>query len=119
MAETPRLPRGLRAAGKRLWTDTVDDFELAEHERALLLQACRTADALDDLQKALERDGVLSESSQGTRVHPALPELRQQRITFARLVAALGLESGVQDEDAPKQQRRATRGTYGIKGVVS
>lgn len=118
MADNPTLPRGLRAAGKRLWTDTLDGFELAEHERALLLQACRTADALDDLQKVLERDGVLNESSQGTRVHPALPELRQQRITFARLVAALGLESGVQEEDAPKQQRRATRGVYGISAVV-
>ncbi|WFS11861.1 terminase [Rhodococcus aetherivorans] len=119
MADVPKPPRGLRVAGKRLWTDTLTDFELAEHEQALLLQACRTADALDDLQKVLERDGVLNESPQGVRVHPALPELRQQRITFARLVAALGLESGVQEEGAPKQQRRATRGTYGIKGVVS
>ncbi|REE74377.1 hypothetical protein C8E05_3812 [Rhodococcus wratislaviensis] len=118
----PRTPAGLRAAGKRLWSSTVDDFELAEHELGLLLQACRTADALDALQKALDRDGVLNNSSQGTRVHPALPELRQQRIAFARLVAALGLESGVQEDSAPKQPkqpRRATRGVYGIAGVAS
>ncbi|WP_231911998.1 P27 family phage terminase small subunit [Rhodococcus sp. HS-D2] len=119
MADKAKPPAGLRAAGKRLWSDTLEDFDLAEHERGLLLQACRTADSLDELQKVLERDGVLNESSQGTRVHPALPELRQQRITFARLVAALGLESGVQEDEAPKQQRRSVRGTYGIKGVVS
>ncbi|OBA32781.1 hypothetical protein A5767_16290 [Rhodococcus sp. 852002-51564_SCH6189132-a] len=119
MVDEVKPPRGLRAAGKRLWIDTLEDFDLAEHERGLLLQACRTADALDELQKVLDRDGVLNESPQGTRVHPALPELRQQRITFARLVAALGLESGVQDEDTTKQQRRGVRGTYGIKGVVS
>lgn len=117
----PKPPAGLRAAGKRLWSATLEEYELAEHERELLLQACRTADALDALQKVLERDGVLNESAQGTRVHPALPELRQQRITFARLVAALGLETGVVEEEgkAPKHQRRAPRGTYGIKGVVS
>lgn len=119
MADKAKPPAGLRAAGKRLWCDTLEDFDLAEHERGLLLQACRTADSLDELQKVLERDGVLNESSQGVRVHPALPELRQQRITFARLVAALGLESGVQEDEAPKQQRRSVRGTYGIKGVVS
>ncbi|MCQ4120438.1 terminase [Rhodococcus tibetensis] len=118
MSQT-RTPAGLRAAGKRLWSSTTDEFELAEHERGLLLQACRTADALDALQKVLERDGVLNESSQGTRVHPALPELRQQRIAFARLVAALGLESGVQEDSAPKQPRRAPRGVYGITGAVS
>lgn len=115
MAEL-KPPRGLRTAGKRLWTDTLATFELAEHERALLLQACRTADALDSLQSALDRDGVLNESSQGVRVHPALPELRQQRITFARLVAALGLPAG-EEEAAP--QRRSTRGVYGIQGAVS
>ncbi len=111
-------PTGLRAAGKRLWSDTVAQYEMTAHERELLLQACRTADSLDALQKVLDRDGVLNESSQGTRVHPALPELRQQRVTFARLVAALGLESGVAEEETPKQQRRATRGVYGIRGAV-
>lgn len=119
MADKPKPPTGLRAAGKRLWSDTLEDFDLAEHERGLLLQACRTADSLDDLQKVLERDGVLNKSSQGTRAHRALPELRQQRITFGRLVAASGLESGVQEDDAPKQQRRSVRGTCVIKGVVS
>ncbi|MFD6676059.1 terminase [Rhodococcus zopfii] len=112
-------PAGLRAAGKRLWSSTLDEYDLAEHERGLLLQACRTADALDALQKVLDRDGVLNESSQGTRVHPALPELRQQRVTFARLVAALGLETGVVEDDAPSKSSRTPRGVYGITGVVS
>lgn len=118
MSAKPPVPRGLGSAGKSLWSSTVDEFELAAHEEQLLLQACRTADALDELQKVLTRDGVLGESSQGARVHPALPELRQQRMTFARLVAALGLPSGEQGDEAPKSQRRSVRGTYGITGVV-
>jgi hypothetical protein len=66
-------------------------------------------------------DGPLDESPQGRKVvHPALPELRQQRMAFARLIAALGLPTDVEDDDqAPKQQRRSVRGVYGITGVVS
>ena len=113
-------PRGLKASGQRLWKSTVEVFELEEHELGMLREACRTADSIDGLQAAVDRDGVLNESPQGLRAHPALVELRQQRICFARLVAQLGLPTGEQQE-APSAggQRRATRGVYGITGVVS
>ena len=119
MAKTERshpVPRGLKAAGRRLWKSTVDVFELEEHELGLLREACRTADAIDGLQAAVDRDGVLNVSPQGLRAHPALVELRQQRICFARLVAQLGLPTG---DEASAGQRRAARGVYGITGMVS
>ncbi|TYQ02022.1 UNVERIFIED_ORG: hypothetical protein L601_000800000360 [Gordonia westfalica J30] len=115
--DLPAPPPGLDDAGRALWERTFEEYEdLSAHEEQLLLEACRTADALDRLQRTLDRDGVLNESSQGTRVHPALPELRQQRVTFARLIAVLGLPTGEQDESSPKPQRRSARGTYDIKG---
>lgn len=85
-----------------------------------LREACRTADGLEDLQAVVDRDGVIDDSPHGRRAHPALVELRQQRIAFARLVAQLGLPVGDQDaEHVPgQQQRRATRGVYGITGAV-
>lgn len=88
--KAPAVPRGLKATGRGLWNSTVREFELDEHDLGLLREACRTADALDALQAALDRDGVLDESPQGRRAHPALVELRQQRICFARLVASWG-----------------------------
>lgn len=112
------VPGGLKASGRKLWRSTVDDFELEEHELSILREACRTADGIDGLQAAVDRDGVLSESSQGVRAHPALVELRQQRICFARLVAQLGLPTGDEDAAATHGQRRATRGVYGITGAV-
>ena len=121
MAETQRehpVPRGLRASGRLLWRSTVTDFELEQHELSILREACRTADGIDGLQAAVDRDGVLNESSQGIRAHPALVELRQQRICFARLVAQLGLPTGDQDAEAGGSQRRAMRGVYGITGVA-
>jgi hypothetical protein len=64
------------------------------------------------LQAVLDTDGPISESSQGIRAHPAAVELRQQRIVLARLLAALNVQSGEQDETA-----RGARGVYSIGGA--
>jgi hypothetical protein len=110
----PKPPRGLNVAGRTLWKSILDDFELSEHERSLLHQACRTVDSLDALQGLLDVEGLTSESSQGVRIHPALAELRQQRITLAKLFAALHLPKG---EDERTGQYRGPRGVYGIGGA--
>ncbi len=122
MTDTPdtETPSGLRWSGRRLWEATVSDYELTEHETGLLLQACRTLDALDVLQARLDADGPMVESSRGLRAHPSLPEMRQQRITLARLLAAVGLPTGVEDQDdRPKKQRRSVRGVYNVHGGQS
>ncbi|MFW6776262.1 hypothetical protein ACOACO_18420 [Nocardioides sp. CPCC 205120] len=113
----PRPPRGLRASGRELWKAVVTDFELTEHESTVLREACRTADSIDDLQTLLDNEGLMSSTSQGPRVHPALVELRQQRITLARLFAALRLPVG--EEPERSQARSGVRGPYGVQGVVS
>ncbi|MCT2088345.1 terminase [Micrococcus terreus] len=84
-----QAPRGLRAGGKRLWTAVTDEFELAEHELSVLVEACRTVDALAELEKIIRAEGVTNVSPQGVRAHPALVEARQQRVTLAKLVASL------------------------------
>ena len=99
----PAPPRGLGAAGKRLWSVVVEEFELAEHETGLLVEACRTVDACEALQARLDAADVLDESPHGLRVHPALPELRQQRATLTKLLASLRLPSGL--EGQPKARR--------------
>jgi hypothetical protein len=86
--------------------------------RLFLRESCRTADSLDDLQALLDAEGITSESSQGLRVHPALVELRQQRIAFARLLTALRIPTG--DTGVGRTQTRGgTRGVYGIAGSAS
>ena len=115
MTRVARAPAGLRASGRALWKAVLTDFELTEHEETVLREACRTADALDDLQALLDHDGLMSESSQGARVHPALVELRQQRIAFARLLTALRIPSG--EADGRAQARGGIRGIYGLRGV--
>jgi phage terminase small subunit len=112
MTETPvtapETPVGLQWSGRKLWQAVTTDWELSEHETGLLLQACRTVDLLDGLQARLDADGPIIDSPQGLKAHPAAAELRQQRITLARLIAALGLPTG----DDTNKPRRAARGVY-------
>jgi len=99
----------LGASGQRLWDDLTFRFSLDEGETALLVQACRTVDSLDTLEAAVAADGVVIETPQGQRAHPALVEARQQRITLARLVSALRVpDDGAEDdgEGARRPQRR-------------
>jgi hypothetical protein len=110
--EAPKPPKGLRSSGRKLWTSVVRDYDLDEHETSVLLQAARTADLLDDLQAVLDRDGVMADSSQGIRAHPAATEARQQRIVLARLVAALGLPAGLEDDGRNLPTQGGARGAY-------
>ena len=113
----PRPPTGLRRSGRALWRAVLTDYELDEHETTILREACRTADSLDDLQALLDVEGLMSESSQGARVHPALVELRQQRVTFARLLTALRIPTGETSAIGRTQHRGGPRGVYGVAGV--
>jgi hypothetical protein len=119
---TAKAPAGLRPAGKRLWSSVTDDYDLDEHELALLLEASRTVDVLADLDTVVRKEGPLVESPHGRKANPAAVEARQQRITLARLLAALRLpagEEGDEQQNARPQRRSGARGVYGIRGAVS
>src|SRR4051812_35222332 len=66
--DLPAPPDGARDAGRRLWEAVVRDYELSEHELALLRQAVHVVDACADLQAMVDRDGPLRDG----RAHPAL-----------------------------------------------
>ncbi|MGW5339580.1 hypothetical protein ACWEQD_14325 [Rhodococcus pyridinivorans] len=107
----PKPPPGCTAVGRRLWNAVLDEYELDTHEVAVLREAVRTVDQIEQLQAVVKTDGPMQNSPQGRRVHPAVAELRQQRIVLARLLAALNIPA----EDASRPVR-APRGVYGIRG---
>jgi hypothetical protein len=92
-------PRGLRAPGKRLWVAVTSEFDLDPPEAALLEEACRTRDLLADLRREIAQNPPVIDSSQGPRVHPAVVEVRQQRLVLAKLIAGLGLPKGLADDE--------------------
>jgi hypothetical protein len=106
-----RAPRGLNPAGRKLWDALNSEFALEQHELLLLENAARTADLVAGLQALLDEEGLVS----GGKTHPALPEIRQQRITLARLLVALRVPSG-EESDRPAGQRRGIRGVYQLGG---
>lgn len=111
-----RTPPGLKAGGKKLWKAVTDEFELGEHELSVLLEASRTVDALDALEKIVRSEGVTHVSPQGVRAHPALVEARQQRVTLAKLVASLRIPLDDDQEAGRYAQQRS--GVRAIKGVA-
>lgn len=121
-SETPSVPAGARDAGRRLWLSVVSEYDLDEHETAILLEAVRTVDLLQELEARAAKDGAVIDSPQGLRAHPAVVEARQQRIALARLLAALRLpagEAGDRQANARPQRRAGVRRPYGIRGAVS
>jgi phage terminase small subunit len=104
----PATPRNLGAAGRRLWDSSTDNFEWAQHELAILEEACRTRDRIVQLDAAVQADGVMISSSQGARVHPGIAEARQQRLVLARLLYTLGIPP-LEEDVLPK--------TGGVRGV--
>jgi hypothetical protein len=110
-------PEGVQEAGARLWASVLADYELEEHERALLVEAVRTLDLLTDLEALVRVEGPVIDSPQGRKAHPAAVEARQQRIALARLLAALRLPTGDESDEARPQRRVGVRGHYGIRSA--
>ena len=112
----PAPPRGAQAAGRRLWRAVLREFELEEHEQTLLRQAVHVADLCDGLQREVDAEGFLRDG----RIHPAVVELRQQRIVLARLIVALRVPLGVMEgKSEDRTQHRGTRGVYALRGGVA
>lgn len=109
-----KTPAGLKPGGRKLWRSITADYELGEHELSILLEASRTVDALEALEKIVREDGVTNVSPQGVRAHPALVEARQQRVTLAKLVASLRIPMDEEHGAGRLPQQRS-----GVRAVSS
>lgn len=116
-AETIPAPpegAGLGQTGTDLWTGINTVFSLDEepHKQAVLLQACRTADQIEELEQARREPGftltVLGSQKQEV-INPILGELRQLRAAQASLLRVLGLPDS-DDATLEKAARRSAAG---------
>lgn len=112
----PPAPRGSGTEGRKLWRSILQEYDLAEHEVALLVRACRVADTCAALQEVVDRDGPLTTTRLGeVKASAAVVELRQQSIVLARLIVALRVPLGDQEDGSQARlQRRGARGVYSI-----
>lgn len=109
-----RAPKGLAAPGRRLWAAVAADFDMSESEAAQLAEACFVRDRIDQLRAQVDADGLMLESSQGSRLHPGVAEIRAQQLALARLLATLGVPGLAEDALPPS---RGVRGVYGMRSV--
>ena len=119
MTQIPKAPDGLHDAGARLWHSVSDLYELDEHEATLLLQASRITDVLDQLTETIEAEGVVNETPQGQRAHPAAVEFRQQAIVLARLEAALRLPAGAEGDIKMGARPPRHQGFHGVHKLTA
>ena len=91
-------PNGLGKPGLKLWKSVTYEFDLAEHEAAQLEEAARVRDTIAALREVVDRDGLMISSSQGSRLHPGVAEIRQQQLALARILATLDVPVLAEDD---------------------
>ena len=95
-----RSPAGLQAEGKRLWRSITRVFDLENdpHKRHILVQACRVADIVVELDEAAAEAPLTVKGSMGQPViSPFIAEARVQRALLAQLLARLNFEEFRED----------------------
>lgn len=102
-------PKGLGAAGSKLWRDVTGKYDLRADELVTLESACRASDRILDMER--ERDGeVMAKGSMGqVVVHPLIAEIRAHEAQVTSLLARLKLpdETGAATEQPRSTQARA------------
>ena len=106
-----RPPSGLKASGKRLWLSVVGKYVLTAAEVEMLGQACRTADELDRLEKAVRALPELTTTGSTGKLkpHPLLAEVRAHRLLLERLTSALCLPNEDEETGRSPGQKHGPR----------
>src|SRR6187200_232259 len=106
-----RPPAGLKASGKRLWLSVIGKYVLTAAEVEMLGQACRTADELDRLERAVRQlsDLTVAGSTGQPKAHPLLEEVRRHRVLLERLAGALNLPDEDQEVGLRPGQKHGKR----------
>ena len=102
--------------GQTLWASLLEQHpSMSDPEKAVALEACRTADLIDRLEAICRVSDPVIENERGTLVtHPAIVEVRQQRQTLKQLVASLRLPD---QATGKRPQVRSARGAYKTSGT--
>ena len=104
-------PTCLKTSGKRLWVAVAESFVLNPGELAMLEQACRTADELDRLERAVRALPELTTAGSTGQVkpHPLLAEVRAHRLLLERLTGSLNLPDEDEEQGLRPGQKHAQK----------
>ncbi|HJK99292.1 MAG TPA: hypothetical protein RMF84_18850 [Polyangiaceae bacterium LLY-WYZ-14_1] len=93
--QVPDPPEPFGEGGRRLWESALRAFDFEDHERILLVEACRTKDLIDAAKAELDRDGptVLDRFGQA-KIHPAEGIVSRGAQRLRMLFRELGFTGG-------------------------
>lgn len=115
-----KAPVGLGTAGRRLWREVVNEYELRVDEALVLTSACRLVDQLQRLEAELESADTIVRGSTGqVRPNGLFGEIRLGYVALRTLLTSLGLEdAGEGDEGHARSHagRRLVRLRWGSGG---
>lgn len=104
----PTPPTKLGPAGRGLWNRITRVLELDPAEVTLLTLACRQADDVARLEKALAEGAAMVAGSTGqTRLSPLFAEIRNGRLAILRLLAGIAVPDADGEPGQTAQSRRA------------
>lgn len=97
-------PKHLSLPARRLFDAVLEIYELAEHDRAVLVKSLEAWDRAEQARELIASDGLLVTSRLGElRAHPAIAIERDSRHAFLAGMKQLGLDY----EPTPAQARTA------------
>jgi hypothetical protein len=107
-------PEGITGAGLELWNRLHDALEFTMTESQIAVELCRTVSLCELLAKELDALGPVIDGQRGIKVNPIAAELRQQRLTAARLIASLQIPAHPDAVEKPSS-KGAVRGVYSVR----
>jgi len=102
--ETPKPPKHLGPAGRRLWEELHRDYELDGGDvLALLETACVALDRLAQAREIIAEEGAVTKDRYGSpKQHPACLLERDSRNGLLSALRALNLDPGTQQDAVPR-----------------
>ncbi len=116
MTNKPRKPRGLNAAGSRLWETVNDTFDMDDepHKVEILTHACRVSDTIATLERAAAKQPLTVRGSAGQQViQPLIGEARAQRALLNQLIARLALPDSEEEIESRQDELSRKRAQAG------
>ncbi|GGA72533.1 hypothetical protein GCM10011490_24130 [Pseudoclavibacter endophyticus] len=105
MAQKRKAPPGLSAAAQKVWRETLQVYDLDEHEYPTLEAACRELTLVARIEDVLKDSKLIVRGSMGQEVaNPLLAEVRQHRAAYIAFMKALRLPEGEQAEESPRTE---------------
>lgn len=106
MARKPPAPSGISARAKRVWTKTLESYELREDELSILADLCMEITIVDHLQESLVDAPLMVRASHGgEQINPIFSEIRMHRQTSMSLWKALKLPDIDSSEDSEETEK--------------